>query len=91
MPTKYPRISVPKDPELAAALEQAARLEQTPRSQARLLRELAIRGAAARLEDERRREELIEAFIEYTTTPGRIDREALESLHTLGWGEPDEP
>ena len=86
MPTKYPRISVPKDPELAAALEQAARLEKAPRSQAALMRELAIRGAAARLEDERRREELIEAFIERTRQPGHVDPAILEFLRGEGWG-----
>lgn len=49
MPTKYRRIAVVADPELTEVLKRAAR--QLPgRSQAGLLKELAVRGATS-LED----------------------------------------
>ncbi|MCB8915181.1 MAG: hypothetical protein H6532_05050 [Thermoleophilales bacterium] len=46
MPSKYRRIAVVEDPELAETLEWAGR-QLKSRSDASLLRELAIRGAAS--------------------------------------------
>ncbi len=65
MPTKHERISVVKDPELAEAIEAARRepgAEQRPA--AAIVRDLALRGAAAQREQEdgnrRKRRELAE-------------------------------
>jgi hypothetical protein len=52
IPTRHPRVQVTVDPELAAALEA---VDERGRSRSRLLRDLALRGAAvARAERERR-------------------------------------
>ena len=49
MATSHPRIQVTVDAELAEALR---RIDPQPRSHSRLLRDLALRGAAS-IEDER--------------------------------------
>ena len=50
MPTQHPRVSVTKDPELADALRRVRELVGE-KHEGTLLRELAIRGAAATLEE----------------------------------------
>lgn len=47
MPTSKPRVQVTIDEELAAALDE---IDPRPRSQSRLLRDLALRGAEAEAE-----------------------------------------
>lgn len=59
MPTKHERISVVKDPELAAAIDAARRgpgAEHRPA--AAVLRDLALQGAAAQKVDEERQRRL---------------------------------
>jgi hypothetical protein len=53
MATKNPRVQVTVDPELAEAM---ASVDAHPKSRSRLIRDLALRGAAATEEDRVRRE-----------------------------------
>lgn len=56
MPTSHPRIAVTRDPELDAAIEKANSLVDVNVPTARLVRDLAVRGALAlEAEDVRRR------------------------------------
>jgi hypothetical protein len=55
MGAPHPRVQVTVDPELAAALAEFG-----GRSRSRVVRDLAVRGAQALREDQRRRDEAIE-------------------------------
>lgn len=56
MPTAHPRIAVTRDPELDQAIERVESLIGTDVPVARLVRDLAVRGARAlEAEDEARR------------------------------------
>ncbi len=68
MATKHPRVQVTVDPELAEAM---AAVEARPASRSRLLRDLALRGAEAALEERRGREQAKEFFLKVAT--GEID------------------
>jgi hypothetical protein len=80
MPTKHPRIPVTKDPPLADALAQVERyFDGAPA--ARVVHDLAIRGAEALVEEERRRGEAIERLIAWSTRrEDGLDWEALERV-----------
>lgn len=85
MPTKHQRIAVTKDEELAEAL---ARVEPhfpgAPTS--KVVHDLAVRGAEAVIEDERRRREAIESLIAWSTDPNSdMDREALLNVRRVAW------
>lgn len=68
MPTKYDRILVRKDPELADALERVAALLPARPAAAALVHDLAIRGARAFVEDEQRRGDALERMIARSTS-----------------------
>jgi metal-responsive CopG/Arc/MetJ family transcriptional regulator len=59
VPTPHPRVQVTVDGELAEALDA---VNPHPRSRSRLIRDLALRGAAATRAD-RKREEASRAFL----------------------------
>lgn len=85
MPTKHPRIAVTKDAELEAALA-GVRSEFTGVPEARVVRDLAIRGAEAIAADEAKRRELIEALVEWSTNPdSSMDRDALRNVKQTAW------
>lgn len=84
MPTKHPRIAVTKDAELEGALARV-RSEFVGVPEARVVRDLAIRGAEAIAADEERRLALTEKLIEWSTSPDGIDREALRSVRETAW------
>ncbi len=84
MPTKHPRIAVTKGAELEAALARV-RSEFAGVPEARVVRDLAIRGAEAIAADEERRLALTEKLIEWSTSPDGIDREALRSVRETAW------
>ncbi len=89
MPTRYARIAVSADPELAAALESVAPLVGK-QAKARTVRDLAIRGAEALLEQEERRREAIEEMIRWVREPETApwDWEVLGRVEELMWGVP---
>jgi len=85
MPTKLPRIAVTKDAELAAALA-VVRGQFEGVAEARIVRDLAIRGAEALAADEARRHELTERLIAWSTDPNSsMDREALRTVRDTAW------
>ena len=87
MPTHWKRIAVTQDPELTEALDRVAPFYPGV-APARLVHDLAVRGAEA-VEDERRRSAaLIEELIALSTDPnGPLDREVLKRIDELAWGE----
>lgn len=86
MPTKHPRINVTKDTALAAALARVRPvIGDVP--EATIVRDLAIRGAEALVEDETARAEAIEALVVWSTGDA-IDRETLLTIDTAAWRQP---
>jgi hypothetical protein len=87
MPTQHRRISITEDPELAAALRAVAALApETPRP-ARLVRDLAIRGADAVLAERREREAALERLVDWSTNPSSgMDRDVLLHGRDAAWG-----
>lgn len=59
MATKHPRVQVTVDPELRDAM---AAVDARPKSRSRLIRDLALRGAAIAVEEQQRREEAKETL-----------------------------
>ena len=88
MPTKHQRIPVTNDPELTEALARVARFyDGQPAS--RVIRELAIKGAAAVEAENARREEAIEWLIEVSTKRDDVlDWDVLDRVDELAWGYP---
>jgi hypothetical protein len=88
VPTSHDRIAVTKDPPLAEALDRAAALVMAGTPDARLVHDLAIRGAQALLAERRADDEAVERLIRRTTNedPG-YDREILADIDRLGWGQ----
>jgi hypothetical protein len=89
VPTSHDRIAVTKDPPLAEALERAAALTKPGTPDARLVHDLAIRGAQALLAAHREDDEAIERLIRRTTADEpAYDPEVLADLDRLAWGQP---
>lgn len=85
MPTKHPRVNVTKDQELAAAISRARPLMDGA-AEATIVRDLAIRGAEALVDDDVRRREALERLIALTTDPDSdLDREALLTVRETAW------
>lgn len=85
MPTKHERISVVKDPELAAAIDAARRVPGAERRPAAtILRDLALQGAAAQQADEEHRRRLRFAFNEmWRSDDPPFDRDVLADIDEL--------
>lgn len=84
MATRYPRIQVTKDPELGAALSKAAPHLGHPRA-ARLVRELAIRGAEQVLAEQADRRRSRDYLKHVSRERTGLDWGALGELDAL-WG-----
>jgi predicted transcriptional regulator len=86
MPTKHGRISITNDPELADAVLRARRwFGDAPA--ATVVRHLALKGVEAVEAEQERREHAIEKLIARSTSPDGFDREVLERIDELAWGE----
>jgi predicted Zn-dependent protease len=86
MPTKHPRIPVTKDPALAEALARVERyFDGAPA--ARIVHDLAIKGAEALVEEQRRHDEAIERLIAWSTRrgPDALDWEVLARARDEAW------
>lgn len=85
MPTKHERISVVKDPELAAAIDAARRVPGAEhRPAAAVLRDLALQGAAAQKVDEERQRRLRFEFNEmWRSDDPPFDRDVLANIDEL--------
>lgn len=90
MPTRYSRIAVTKDPELAAALEKAAPYLPGKRGAA-LVRELALRGAETVVREEEERKAAIERLIDMSVNRKLLDWDVLERIEELTWELPQPP
>jgi hypothetical protein len=85
MPTRYRRIPVTNDPELAGAL---ARVEHhfAGAPAARIVHELAIRGAEAIEREAESRGEALQRLVALSTKrTDLIDWDALERIDELAW------
>lgn len=86
MPTQHRRIAVTEDPELAAALRAVSPLMGDVKP-ARLVRDLALRGADVVLEERRAREAALERLIAWSTGPDSgMDRDLLLGGRDEAWG-----
>ena len=87
MPTPHKRIPVTQDPELSEALHRVAPFypETAP---ARLVHDLAVKGAEAVVEERRVADDAIEQLIAFSTErTGLIDWDVLDRIDELAWGE----
>lgn len=77
MASKHPRVQVTVDPELGEAMDA---VDASPKSKSRLIRDLALRGSEATLEDHRRLEEAKEVFRKIADGEIEYDFDALEEV-----------
>lgn len=87
MPTPHKRIPVTQDPELTEALFRVAPYypEAAP---ARLVHDLAVRGAAAIVEERRLADDAIEQLVIFSTERSDlIDWDVLKQVDELAWSE----
>lgn len=84
MPTGHPRIAITRDPELDAAIDRVAALGDTDVPVARLVRDLALRGARALESEDAERRQRRRAFAERITSERPPwDREVLDGVEHL--------
>ena len=85
VPTQHPRIAVTNDPELASALERVEHYFPDAPT-ARIVHELALRGAEVIEREQTERGDAIERLIALFTEPNdRIDLDVLEHIDELAW------
>ncbi len=91
MATRFVRIAVTKDPLLAEALDRVRTLIGAGKPTATLVHDLAIRGADALVQEQRRRAEQLAWVAEATSSPEvPWDPAVLERVDELAWGSPRE-
>jgi hypothetical protein len=78
MASSHPRVQVTVDPELAAAM---AAVDPHPSSRSRLIRDLAIRGAAAERDARDRRTAAIEHLVCIANGETDYDFQAARAIH----------
>jgi len=85
MASRYPRIQVPRDPELDRALARARALlgPDTPSSQ--VIHDLAVRGAAALEEDHDAQERARNFLVSVADGTSGLDLEALRTVRDRAW------
>ena len=87
MPTPWKRIPVTQDPELTDALHRVAPYFPAV-APARIVHDLAVKGAEVVVHEQRMSEDAIERLIAFSTEPGDlVDWEVLEQIDELAWGE----
>jgi len=87
VPTNHRRIPVTNDPELADALA-SVELHFPGAPAARLVHDLAIKGAQLVVREERARDEAIERLIAFSTGKDNlVDWDVLERVDELAWAE----
>lgn len=85
MPTKHARIPVTNDPELEEAL---ARVEPyfAGMQRARVVHDLAVKGAEAVAREQQEREEALERLVAFSTERrDLVDWDVLERVDELAW------
>ena len=87
MPTPWKRIPVTQDPELAEALQRVARYYPGT-APARVVHDLAVKGADAIVEERRLADDAIEQLVAFSIQRSDlIDWDVLERIDELAWGE----
>jgi hypothetical protein len=87
MPTRYRRIPVTNDPELAQALGRVAHYFPGAPA-ARVVHDLAVRGAEAMEREQHDQREALERLVAFSTERrDLIDWDVLEHIDELAWGE----
>jgi hypothetical protein len=87
MPTKHQRIPVTNDDELAEALARVGSLYPGAAT-ARLVHDLAVKGADAALREDEERGAAIDRLVAFSSDPSSLtDVETLERVDELAWGE----
>jgi hypothetical protein len=90
VPTKHPRIAVTCDDELRTALDQAAAVTGANVPRARLVHDLAVRGAASLVTEQNDRAARLKRLADMSTgkLPAPWDRDVLARIDELAWGYP---
>ena len=78
MASTHPRVQVTVDPELAAAM---AAVDPHPSSRSRLIRDLALRGAAAERDERERRTEAAAYLLSISSGETDYDFDAARAIH----------
>jgi len=78
MPSATQRVQVTVDAELEAAMDA---VDPNPRSRSRLIRDLAIRGAAAERDERARREQAIDYLLSIANGERDYDFDAARAMH----------
>jgi hypothetical protein len=87
MPTRHKRIPVTQDPELTEALQRVAAYYPGA-APARVVHDLAVRGAAAVIEERQRAEDALEQLVSLSTERSSlIDWDVLEQIDELAWSD----
>jgi len=87
VPTRHQRIPVTNDPELADALRRVSR-HYAGVPAARVVRDLALKGAGAVEREQHEQKEALERLVALSTERGAaIDWDVLERVDELAWGE----
>jgi hypothetical protein len=87
MPTRWKRIPVTQDPELSEALARVA-ARYPDLAPARLVHDLAIKGAEAVTREGAEETEALEQLVALSTRHGSlIDWNVLAEIDELGWAE----
>jgi hypothetical protein len=87
MPTPHKRIPVIQDPELSEALHRVAPFYPGT-APARLVHDLAVKGAEAVVEERRGADDAIEQLIAFSTErTSLIDWNVLDQIDERAWGE----
>jgi hypothetical protein len=87
MPTNWKRVNVTQDLELSAALQSVApHFREVPA--ARVIHDLAIRGAEALAREHEELDAAVERLVALSTEQGSaIDWDVLARVDELAWGE----
>jgi len=87
MPTSWKRVNVTRDPELSDALQSVAPYFRDAPA-ARVLRDLAIRGAQEVIREHQERDAAMERLVALSTErQSAIDWDVLARVDELAWSE----
>jgi hypothetical protein len=82
---RHPRIQVPRDPELDAAIRQGRKMVGAREPASRVVRLLALRGAAALEEDREAADRARDFLIAVADGSAGLDLERLRTVHERAW------
>lgn len=83
--TRYPRIQVPRDPELEAAISRGRALAPAGTPASRIVRELALRGVEALEADRAAAAHAADFLVEVADGASGLDLDALRDVRERAW------